>query len=109
MDEFREREKAFEAKCLHDEELVFKIKIKQNRLFAAWAADLLGYKHKKAEDYINKIILIDLQQNKGETVLQTIILHLKEAKVQISEHRIHKEFERFYDLAHKAIMEKEEV
>lgn len=106
MNGFYEREKAFEEKYLHDEELAFKIKVKRNKLFATWAASLLGYREKKAGDYIDKIILIDLQQKKGETVLQTVIIDLKDAKVPLSEHRIHMEFERFHTMAEKAIMEK---
>lgn len=109
MNGFHDREKAFEAKYLHNEELAFKIKIKRNRLFAAWAAALLGHEGQKAADYIDKIILIDLQNKKGETVLETIIIHLKEAKVDMSEHRIQQEYEKCHELASKAIMEKEEV
>ena len=107
MNGFHDREKAFEVKYLHDEELAFKIKMRRNRLFAAWAAALLGHKGSKADAYIDKIILIDVQKKTGETVLQAVILHLKKANVDISEHRIHKEYERCYEEAHKSFTEKE--
>ncbi|MBL8676095.1 MAG: DUF1476 domain-containing protein [Alphaproteobacteria bacterium] len=108
MNGFHDREKAFEVKYLHDEELAFKINTKRNRLFASWAANILGHEGQKATDYIDKIILIDLQNKKGETVLQTVIIHLKEAEVDMSEHRIQQEYEKCHELALKAIMEKKE-
>ena len=43
MDEaFHDRERQFETKFAHDEEIVFKARVHRDRLFAAWAAEQLG-------------------------------------------------------------------
>ena len=42
MTTFDEREKAFESKFAHDEELRFKSTVRRNKLFGLWAAEKLG-------------------------------------------------------------------
>ena len=39
MTTFDDRERAFEAKYAHDQELQFKVAARRNRLVAAWAAE----------------------------------------------------------------------
>jgi hypothetical protein len=39
---FHERERAFEAKFAHDEEFRFRVGARRDRLFAEWAAEMLG-------------------------------------------------------------------
>ncbi|MEO1248775.1 MAG: ATPase inhibitor subunit zeta, partial [Pseudomonadota bacterium] len=42
MTTFEDREKGFEAKFKHDQELQFKVANRRNKLLGLWAADLLG-------------------------------------------------------------------
>ena len=105
---FDQRKKAFEAKYLHDEELNFRIQAKRNRLFGLYAAELLGYKGKKAEQYVDEIILVDLQKTQGEDVLHKVLKDLESAKVEISEHRLSKELERCWEMARDSVMSEEE-
>jgi hypothetical protein len=39
---FHERDRAFEAKFAHDEEFRFRVAARRDRLFAQWAAGVLG-------------------------------------------------------------------
>ena len=42
MTTFDEREKDFEARFKHDQELQFKVTARRNRLLGLWAAGLMG-------------------------------------------------------------------
>ncbi len=105
---FTEREKAFEAKYLHDEELDFQINAKRNYLFGLWAAGLLGYKDQKAERYIAEVIMVDCQKTHEDDVLHKVLRDLKAAKIPISEHRVRKKHKKCWEDAHKIIMNDKE-
>lgn len=105
---FNSREKAFEAKYLYDEELTFKINARRNRLFGQWAAELMGYSGDKAESYIDEVIVADLQKSHTETVFSKVLKDLETAKVDISEHRVQKEYEKCYETAREMLIPKKE-
>ena len=42
MSTFDDRERAFENKFAHDEEMLFKATARRNKLAGLWAADLMG-------------------------------------------------------------------
>lgn len=109
MNGFSERQKAFEAKYHHDEDLNFKINIKRIHLFAIWAADLLGYKDEKATLYIDEVIVIEVQKTHQDDVLHKILRDLEKANLSLSEHQVRKEFERCWEEAHILIMKKEDI
>ncbi|HUX79000.1 MAG TPA: DUF1476 domain-containing protein [Alphaproteobacteria bacterium] len=108
LDGFNQREKAFEAKFLHDEELNFRITAKRNHLFGQWASNLLGYKDEKAERYIVEVIVADCQKTHEDDVLHKVLRDLKAAKVKISEHRARKTLIKCWKEAHKIIMNEKE-
>lgn len=101
---FTEREKAFEAKYLHDEEIDFRIHAKCNHLFGLWAANLLGYTHEKAHRYIEDMIIGDIQKIHSEDVLHKVLKDLKRAHVRISEHQVRKEFQKCFKKAQEIVM-----
>ena len=43
MSTFDEREKSFEKKFAHDEELQFKVSARRNKYIGQWASQILGY------------------------------------------------------------------
>ena len=43
MSSFDEREKSFEKKFAHDEELQFKVSARRNKYIGEWASKILGY------------------------------------------------------------------
>jgi len=47
MNSFDEREKGFEKKFAHDEELQFKISARKNKYLGEWASSILGHKDEK--------------------------------------------------------------
>ncbi|MEK9638347.1 MAG: ATPase inhibitor subunit zeta, partial [Pelagibacteraceae bacterium] len=42
MNKFNEREKSFENKYAHDQELQFKVNVKRNKYLAEWVCNRIG-------------------------------------------------------------------
>lgn len=105
---FENREKTFEAKYLHDEELHFRIKVRRNHLFGLWAAQLLGYTGDKAEAYTEEVIMMETQKSHLDDVLHKVLKDFQDANVGISEHRVRKKLAKCWGIAEKMIMNDEE-
>lgn len=56
MTTFDEREKDFEARYRHDQELQFKVKARRNRLLGLWAAGRMGLAGEAADAYAKEVV-----------------------------------------------------
>ena len=56
MSSFDEREKSFEKKFAHDEELQFKVSARRNKYIGEWASKILGYNPDQEKEYIQSVI-----------------------------------------------------
>ena len=56
MTTFDEREKEFEARFKHDQELQFKVTARRNKLLGLWAAERMGLKDEAAEAYAREVV-----------------------------------------------------
>ena len=56
MNTFDEREKDFEARYKHDQELQFKVKARRNRLLGLWAAAKMGLEGDAAATYAREVV-----------------------------------------------------
>ena len=81
MSSFDEREKGFEKKFVHDEELQFKISARKNKYLGEWASKILGYKDEKEKEYIQSVIKADFQEAGDEDVFRKIKADLKDHNV----------------------------
>lgn len=72
MTTFDEREKAFERKFAHDEELRFKATARRNRLFGLWAAEKLGLSGTEAADYAKSVVKADFAEPGDADVLRKV-------------------------------------
>ena len=77
MSSFDEREKSFEKKFAHDEELQFKISAKRNKYIGEWVSQILGYDDKKKNEYIQDVIKADFAEAGDEDVFRKIKGDLK--------------------------------
>jgi len=85
MTTFDEREKAFEQKFFHDEELRFRATARRNKLFGIWAAEKMGLSGSEAEDYAKTVVKADLQEAGDEDVLRKVDGDLKAKGANVSD------------------------
>ena len=56
MTQFDDRERAFETKFAHDEDMKFRITARRNRLLGEWAARQMGLTDAESESYAKDVI-----------------------------------------------------
>ena len=77
MSTFDDREKSFEKKFAHDEELQFKVSARKNKYLGQWASQILGYDQEKEKEYIQAVIKSDFEEAGDEDVFRKIKDDLK--------------------------------
>ena len=77
MSSFDEREKSFEKKFAHDQELQFKVSARRNKYLGEWASKILGCDKSKEKEYIQSVIKADFAEAGDEDVFRKIKEELK--------------------------------
>jgi hypothetical protein len=104
MTTFDEREKNFERQFQHDQELLFRIQNRRNRLFGLWAAELQGLNAEAAAAYAAEVVASDIERRGGKGVFEKVCNDLKARNVDLSDHRVQRKFEGLLQVAHEQIM-----
>ena len=81
MSTFDEREKSFEKKFAHDEELQFKVSARRNKYIGQWASQKLGHDAEKEKEYIQSVIKADFAEAGDEDVFRKIKYDLKDYNI----------------------------
>ena len=73
MSTLKDREKGFERKFAHDEEMKFKAEARRNRLLGLWAAGKLGITDpEEAKNYAQQVVFADFAEKGDEDVLRKV-------------------------------------
>ena len=87
MSSFEEREKSFEKKFAHDEELQFKVSARRNKYIGEWASKILGYNPDQEKEYILSVIKADFAEAGDEDVFRKVKADLKDHNISDEEIR----------------------
>ncbi|KKJ76430.1 hypothetical protein WH95_13195 [Kiloniella litopenaei] len=104
MTNISDREKAFEDKYQHDEELRFKTEARRNKLLGLWAADLMGLTGDAAEEYAKTVIKADLIEPGDEDVKQKVLKDFQSRNVDKSVHQLERQMAELMEEAKKQLM-----
>ena len=88
MVSFEDREKGYERKFAHDEELKFKANARRNKLLGLWAAGLMGIKGDEAQAYAREVVKADMELPGEEDVFRKIRRDFDAKDVDQSDHQI---------------------
>ncbi|WP_164718598.1 MULTISPECIES: DUF1476 domain-containing protein [Bradyrhizobium] len=72
MTTFDKREQGFEAKFVHDEELMFRATARSNKLLGLWAAGRLGLNGDAADNYATTLVTDYLQNQTMNEVVDKV-------------------------------------
>ena len=72
MTTFDERERAFENKFAHDEEMMFRAIARRNKMAGLWAAALLGKTGEEADAYAMEVVRSDFENLAQGDVLRKL-------------------------------------
>ncbi len=72
MSTFDDRENAFENKYAHDQDMIFKSKMRRNKLVGLWAAELLGKADEAANSYAMEVVRSDFEEAGHDDVVRKV-------------------------------------
>lgn len=93
MTTFDQREKAFEDKFFHDEEIKFRAMSRRRKLMGLWAAEHMHMDEEDAEHYATKLVEFGVKDNTQGAVVNKVIQDLIDAGVGLSEAEIREKME----------------
>jgi len=104
MTTFNDREKAFEDKYKHDQDLQFKVEVRRNKLLGLWAAEFLGLQGAEAEAYAKEVVSADFEEPGDADLVRKVLADLSAKQVDMTEHRLRKKMEELQVEAKHQIM-----
>ncbi len=94
MTTFQDREKGFENKYKHDQEKLFKITARRNKLLGLWAAEQFGLSGDAADAYAKTVVLADFDKPGDEDVVAKVLGDFKARGKELTEHKLRTEMDR---------------
>jgi hypothetical protein len=104
MSTFNEREKGFEQKYKHDQELQFKVNARRNKLLGLWAAEQMGISGAAAEAYAKEVVQADFEKPGDSDVVAKVVKDLTAKGRPATEAQIRKQLDQFLAVAKEQIM-----
>lgn len=103
MSGFDDREKSFENKYKRDQETLFRITSRRNRLLGLWAAQKFGMPDNQALDYAKEVVLSDFEEPGDDDVVRKVLADFTERGLEMDEQGLRKEMIRLMDKAGRQI------
>ncbi|HWJ58240.1 MAG TPA: DUF1476 domain-containing protein [Sphingomicrobium sp.] len=88
MSSFDDRERAFETKFAHDEEMKFRIIARRNRLLGEWAARQMGLNSAETESYAKDVVRSDFEEAGDHDVVRKVLGDLTSAGIDCDEDKV---------------------
>ena len=98
-----DREKGFENKYAHDQEIEFKATARRNKLLGLWAADKMGLSGPEAEAYAKSVVIADFEEAGDDDVFRKVRGDFDAKGVELSDHLLRKEMDDLLDTAREQI------
>jgi hypothetical protein len=95
MSTFDERQKGFEKKFAHDQDLKFKAESRRNKMLGEWVAGLLGITGAGVEEYVRAVRKSDLAEKGDSDVIRKVLKDFTDKGVAMSEADLVKKMNEF--------------
>jgi hypothetical protein len=103
MTTFDEREKTFEKKFVHDEELRFRATARRDKMLGLWAAEKLGLTGQEAQAYAEGLVALSVTLPKDDDLVARLLSEFQAKGVPQSEHQIRRTLTEMMEKARKQI------
>ncbi len=100
-----DREKAFEKKFEHDEQMRFRAESRRNRKLADWACELMGVTGKGVDEYRVALQAADFEEAGDEDVFRKLRSTLDAHGVDVSDHQLRKHMDKCFSEAMDEVKE----
>lgn len=99
MSGFDDREKSFETQYKLDQENLFRVTSRRNRLLGLWAAEQFGMPDNQALDYAKEVVLADFEEPGDEDVVRKVLADFGSKGIEMDEQTLRKEMVRLMNEA----------
>jgi hypothetical protein len=93
MTSFDDRERAFEAKFAHDQEMAFRVVARRNRLMGEWAAAKMALTPAETDAYAKAVVQAEFEEAGDEDVVRKLLGDLTSAGVDVDDASIRVELD----------------
>ena len=104
MTSFDDRERGFEGKFKHDQELGFKISARRNKLLGLWAAREMKLPAPDHDAYAKSVVMADLEKPGDDDVVDKLLADFKAKGIEMTDHRIRHQLTEFREIARQQVM-----
>jgi hypothetical protein len=105
MTGFDDRQKGFENKYKHDEELKFKVTARRNRLLGEWAGRQFGLAGAELEAYAKSVVMADFDKPGDDDVLEKVAGDFRTRGLPLGAGAIRAEMDKLLETAKRQILE----
>ncbi|MGH1455840.1 MAG: DUF1476 domain-containing protein [Alphaproteobacteria bacterium] len=105
MSTFDNREKAFENKFAHEQNLDFAVEARLSKLYGLWAAEKLGLSGADAQTYASDVVEANLEEPGFLDILRKVRADFDKKGLDISNHLMEAELETCLKKAKKQLSE----
>lgn len=102
---FDDRERAYEAKFAHDEEMKFRVIARRNKLLGHWAATQMKLSAVEAEAYAKEVVRAEFEDGGDEDVVRKLLGDLTAAGVETDDSAIRAAMEEQTVIARRQLIE----
>ena len=85
MTDFKDRERAEEAKFALDADTQFRVQARRNKLLGHWAAERMGLSAAETESYAKAVVQADFEEAGDEDVIRKLLGDLVSAGINADE------------------------
>jgi hypothetical protein len=101
---FEDREKGYEAKWAHDEDLRFRTVARRNKLLGMWAAAQFGLAGAGAESYAHELLSLEVRGGRDEDIVRKLHEDFASRGIAISDHAVSRKMEELLAEAVEQVM-----
>jgi hypothetical protein len=105
MTTFDDRERAFEAKYVRDEEMAFRVTARRNRLLGQWAAEKMALTPEETDAYAKAVVQADFEESGDEDVIRKLLGDLTAAGIEVDDAAVRAAVEEMTVEARRQLME----
>ena len=105
MTSFDDRERAFETQFARDEEMLFRVTARRNRLLGQWAGEKMGLTAEETDAYAKAVVQADFEEAGDDDVVRKVLGDLLSAGVEADETVIRRALEEQTVEARRQLME----
>jgi hypothetical protein len=104
MTDFQDRQRGEEAHFAHDQDMLFRIQARRNRLLGEWAAARMKLSQAETDAYAKSVVQADFEEAGDEDVIRKLLGDLTSAGVETSDAEVRAALEEKAVEARRALM-----